>query len=374
MTAPSYQSQRGAEGVLEVGVAGTVTLDAPALDVAPLLAALAAGDVRRLCLVDAGIERWDSALLVFVRRLAAECAEHDVAVDRTRLPEGVGRLLTLGEAVPPSGGGPPRKPASLVARIGERTLASLAGAREVVTFVGDLVLATGRLLTGRPGFRRVDFFLLVQQCGAEALPIVMLISAIVGMILAFVGAVQLRQFGAGIYVADLVAIAMAREMGCLMTGIILSGRTGAAFAAQLGTMKVTEEVDALKTFGFAPMQFLVLPRVLALSLMMPLLCVFSDLVGIAGGGLVATLLLDLSPQSYVQNTLKALTLTHVALGVGKSVVFGVLIALFGCLRGIQCGSSASSVGDAATSAVVSSIVAIVVADGSFAIVTSLMGV
>ena len=238
--------------------------------------------------------------------------------------------------MPPVGGGP--RPASL-SRVGG-TLASLAGAREVVTFVGDLVLAIGRLITGRPGFRRSDFFLLVQQCGAEALPIVMLISAIVGMILAFVGAVQLRQFGAGIYVADLVAIAMAREMGCLMTGIILSGRTGAAFAAQLGTMKVTEEVDALKTFGFAPMQFLVLPRVLALSLMMPLLCVFSDLVGIAGGGLVATLLLDLSPQSYVQNTLAALTLTHVALGVGKSVVFGVLIALFGCLRGIQCGSSA----------------------------------
>lgn len=374
MAAPSYQSQRGAEGVLEVGVAGSVTLDAPALDVAPLLAALAAGDVRRLRVVDAGIEKWDSALLVFVRRLAAECAQRGVAVDRARLPEGVGRLLTLGEAVPPRGGGPPRKPASLVARVGEHTLAGLAGGREVVTFVGDLVLATARLLAGRPGFRRSDLLLLVQQCGAEALPIVTLISAIVGMILAFVGAVQLRQFGAGIYVADLVAIAMAREMGCLMTGIILSGRTGAAFAAQLGTMKVTEEVDALKTFGFAPMQFLVLPRVLALSLMMPLLCVFSDLVGIAGGGLVATLMLDVSPQVYFQRTLEALTLTHVALGVGKSALFGVLIALFGCLRGIQCGSSASAVGDAATSAVVSGIVAIVVADGSFAIVTSLMGV
>src|SRR5262249_52909553 len=182
----------------------------------------------------------------------------------------------------------------------------------------------------------------------DALPIVTLISGIVGMILAFVGAVQLRQFGAGIYVADLVAIAMAREMGCLMTGIILSGRTGAAFAAQLGTMKVTEEIDALKTFGFAPMRFLVLPRVLALSLMMPLLCVFSDLVGIACGGLVATLMLDLSARTYVQNTMHALTLTHVALGVGKSAIFGVLIALFGCLRGIQSGSSASAGGHAAT--------------------------
>src|SRR5262249_33897937 len=160
----------------------------------------------------------------------------------------------------------------------------------------------------RPGFRGSDFLLVLQQCGADALPIVTLISAIVGMILAFVGAVQLRQFGAGVYVADLVAIAMAREMGCLMTGIILSGRTGAAFAAQLGTMKVTEEVDALRTFGFAPMQFLVLPRVLALSLMMPLLCIYSDLVGLVAGGVVGTTTLDLSPRSYVQNTLHALTM------------------------------------------------------------------
>jgi phospholipid/cholesterol/gamma-HCH transport system permease protein len=262
----------------------------------------------------------------------------------------------------------------LVTRIGERTIAAAASAREVVRFLGEVVLAALRLFSGRPGFRARDLFLLLQQCGAEALPIVTLISVIVGLILAFVGAVQLRQFGAGIYVADLVAIAMAREMGCLMTGIILAGRTGAAFAAQLGTMKVTEEVDALKTFGFAPIQFLVLPRVLALSLMMPLLCIYSDLIGIVGGGAVGTTMLDISARSWLQSTIHALSLTNVALGVGKSFVFGILVALFGCLRGIQCGSSASAVGDAATSAVVSGIVAIVVADGLFAVVTSLFGI
>jgi phospholipid/cholesterol/gamma-HCH transport system permease protein len=206
------------------------------------------------------------------------------------------------------------------------------------------------------------------------LPIVTLISFLVGVILAFVGAVQLKQFGAQIYVADLVGIAMIREMGAMMTGIIMAGRTGAAFAAQLGTMKVTQEIDAFTTMGFSPLEFLVLPRVIALILMMPLLCLYSDVVGVLGGAAVGIGMLDLSWTVYFRETTQAISLRDLFGGVFKSVAYGVLIALSGCLRGIQCGNSSSAVGDAATSAVVTAIVAIVAACGVFAVVFYVLGI
>jgi phospholipid/cholesterol/gamma-HCH transport system permease protein len=217
-------------------------------------------------------------------------------------------------------------------------------------------------------YRSSDLFLLIQQCGAQALPIVTLISFLVGAILAFVGAVQLRQFGAQLYVANLVGIAMTREMGAMMTAILMAGRTGAAFAAQLGTMKVTQEVDAFTTAGFSPLEFLVLPRVVALVLMMPLLCLYADFVGIAGGAAVGVGMLDLSWTTYFQQTASAVSLTDAAGGVFKSSFYGVLIALAGCLRGLQSGTSSAAVGDAATSAVVTGIVAVIVACGIFAVV------
>jgi phospholipid/cholesterol/gamma-HCH transport system permease protein len=182
------------------------------------------------------------------------------------------------------------------------------------------------------------------------------------------GAVQLRSFGAQVYVADLVAIAATREMGCLMTGVIMAGRTGAAFAAQLGTMRVNEEIDALVTMGIPPMDFLVLPRMLALVLMMPILTVYADLLAILGGGVVGVTVLGLGLVEYVDRTLHALSLTNVFLGIFKGSVFGVLVAVAGCLRGIQSGRSAAAVGLAATSAVVTAIVLIVVAEGLFAVV------
>jgi phospholipid/cholesterol/gamma-HCH transport system permease protein len=201
-----------------------------------------------------------------------------------------------------------------------------------------------------------------------------LISVLVGLILAFVGAVQLQQFGAQIFVADLVAIAMTREMGAMMAAIIMAGRTGAAFAAQLGTMQVNEEIDALKTLGISPIEFLVLPRMTALILMLPLLTIYADVLGIIGGAIVGILMLDLSPILYWNQTVQAVTLNDVLLGVGKSAVFGVLIALSGCLRGIQSGRSASAVGVAATSAVVTAIVLIVVFDGIFAVIANVLGI
>ncbi|HUC98250.1 MAG TPA: ABC transporter permease [Candidatus Polarisedimenticolaceae bacterium] len=318
---------------------------------------------------------WDTSVLTFLVEVSELCRARAINMDRTGLPAGVRRLLELAEAVPEKKGA--RKEAAearFLERVGTNVVGCGTSLGEMLAFLGDMTLTLFRLFRMKVRFRAVDLLLLIQQSGAQALPIVTLISFLVGVILAFVGAVQLKQFGAQIYVADLVGIAMIREMGAMMTGIIMAGRTGAAFAAQLGTMKVTQELDAFTTMGFSPLEFLVLPRVLALILMMPLLCLYSDFVGVLGGATVGLGMLDLSWTVYMRQTANAITLTDVFGGVFKSSVYGILIALSGCLRGIQCGNSSSAVGDAATSAVVTGIVAIVVACGTFAVVFYVLGI
>jgi phospholipid/cholesterol/gamma-HCH transport system permease protein len=262
----------------------------------------------------------------------------------------------------------------LLAWVGDRAIGAWRQNVEMTAFLGEAAVACGRLLTGRARFRRTDLFTIMRDCGSRALPIVSLISVLVGLILAFVGAVQLQMFGAEIYVASLVGIATVRVMGAIMTGIIMAGRTGAAFAAQLGTMQVNEEIDALKTMGFSPFEFLVLPRLLALSLMMPLLCLYADLMGILGGLFVGVFMLDLNVMEYVNMTQASVRLKDFWVGLFHSCVFGVLVALAGCLRGMQCGRSASAVGDAATSAVVSGIVSIVVATGIITLLCNVLGI
>jgi phospholipid/cholesterol/gamma-HCH transport system permease protein len=259
-------------------------------------------------------------------------------------------------------------------RVGNVTIEYGRAAGEAMAFVGDLSITAAKFVLRRARFRTVDLFENLQDCGAKAVGIVTLISFLVGVILAFMGAVQLQQFGASIYVADLVGIGMLREMGAMMTAIIMSGRTGAAFAAQLGTMKVTQETDALTTMGISPLEFLVLPRVIALVLMMPLLCLYSDFMGILGGAFVGVAMLGLSLTSYLRETISALSLTNLFIGLVKATVYGGLIAMAGCLKGFQCGGSSSAVGDAATRAVVSSIVLVVVACGVFAFITNLLGI
>ncbi len=244
----------------------------------------------------------------------------------------------------------------------------VAGIADFLEFFGEISIALGRFLRGKARFRGVDLATAIQDCGVKAFGIVSLISFLVGVILAFMGAVQLEQFGAAIYVADLVGIGMVRDMGAMMTAIIMAGRTGAAFAAQLGTMKVTQEIDALTTMGVSPIEFLVLPRVIALLIMMPLLCIYSDFVGILGGAAVGAGMLGITMNSFLQETIHALTLGGVIGGVVKATVYGVIVAVAGCLRGIQCGNSSSAVGDAATAAVVTGIVYIVVACGIFAVI------
>jgi phospholipid/cholesterol/gamma-HCH transport system permease protein len=318
---------------------------------------------------------WDTSVLTFLVEVSELCRARAINMDRTGLPAGVRRLLELAEAVPEKKGARKEEARSpFFERVGNSAVGVGLSLTEMLRFLGEMTVTFFCLFRMKARFRTVDLLLLIQQAGAHALPIVTLISFLVGVILAFVGAVQLKQFGAQIYVADLVGIAMIREMGAMMTGIIMAGRTGAAFAAQLGTMKVTQELDAFTTMGFSPLEFLVLPRVLALILMMPLLCLYSDFVGVLGGATVGLGMLDLSWTVYMRQTANAITLTDVFGGVFKSSVYGILIALSGCLRGMQCGNSSSAVGDAATSAVVTGIVAIVVACGTFAVVFYVLGI
>ena len=249
-----------------------------------------------------------------------------------------------------------------------------APAQNLLAFLGDTVIAVQRLLRGKAQYRRTDLGLIMQAVSAQALPIVSLICFLVGLILAFIGAIQLQLFGAQIYVADLVGIAMVRLMAAIMTGIVMAGRTGGAFAAQLGTMQVNQEIDALKTLGISPMEFLVLPRILALVLMMPVLCVYADIMGIIGGMIVGVGMLNLGLVEYLHQTQASLSLSYFWIGLLYSAVFGVLIALSGCLRGMQCGRSASAVGDATTPAVVTSIVAIVVATAIITFARNVIGI
>jgi phospholipid/cholesterol/gamma-HCH transport system permease protein len=332
-------------------------------------------EVQRLTFNTEGLKDWDSTLLTFLMELMDGCSPLALEVDRSGLPQGVQKLLVLATAVPEKKEARyARTRQFFLTRVGEETLRFLDGLSEMLGFVGESFLAFLRLLRGKSRFRRRDFFIILQDCGAHALPIVSLISLLVGLIFAFVGAVQLVMFGAQIYVASLVAIAMVRVMGAVMVGIVMAGRTGAAFAAHLGTMQVNEEIDALNTLGISPIEFLVLPRMLALALMMPLLCVYADLVGILGGFIVGVGMLDLNVIEYYQQTKASVSLTDFWIGLFHSFVFGLLVALAGCLRGMQCGRSAAAVGHATTSAVVTGIVSIIVATALITVICNVLGI
>ena len=333
-----------------------------------------AGQKVRQIAFDAGdLKGWDSGLLTFLIRVMDLCSAADIAVEKDGLPKGVQRLLSLATAVPERKGA--RREAeriSFVEKVGDSAIAFWRSILEMLEFIGEASVAFVRVFTGKAKFRPSDLFLTIQECGAQALPIVSLISLLVGLILAFIGAIQLKIFGAQIYVASLVGIGMVRALAAVMTGIIMAGRTGAAFAAQLGTMQVNEEIDALKTLGVSPMEFLVLPRMLALFFMMPLLSLYADLMGVLGGLIIGISMLDLNFMEYFIKTRESVSMNDLWVGVFSAAVFGVLVALAGCMRGMQCGRSASAVGEATTSAVVTSIVSIVVAMALITVVCNVL--
>lgn len=376
MTPSELKVDRTSDGALLLHLAGDWKLGnaIPAPDGA--LVGLTTGEkAQRLAFETGKLERWDSGLLIFLAKLFDICRRDGIAIDQSGLPSGVRKLMALASPENQRSGvarGGERPP--FLERVADMALGQVNGMKEVLAFIGEATVAFIRMLRGKADFRRFDLMITIQETGAQALPIVTLISLLVGMILAFVAAIQLKLFGAQIYVADVVGVGMVRVMGAIMTGIIMSGRTGAAFAAQLGTMQVNEEIDALETLGFSPAEFLVLPRMLALMLMMPLLCVYSDLMGVLGGMIVGVGMLDLGVIEYVNQTKAALNLTHFLVGLFHSFVFGILVAVAGCLRGIQCERSASAVGYAATSAVVTGIVSIVVATAIITFSCQVLGI
>ena len=373
---PMLAIEQPTDDTLTLRLTGTWQLDQPLPALGEVRGTLSTdATLRKLTFNTQGLNQWDSGLMTFLLKVVHLAQVKHVQVDFSGLPEGARSLLRLSTAVAQ------RKDAaktavreSILTRIGGWSLEVNRSVKVWLAFIGDAVVAVFKLITGRANFRFSDLLLVIQECGAEALPIVTLISILIGLILAFVGAVQLALFGAQIYVANLVAIAMLREMGAMMTGIIMAGRTGAAFAAQLGTMQVNEEIDALQTLGIQPMEFLVLPRMVALVLMMPLLCIYADLLGIIGGAIVGVGAFDVTLVQYFEQSRSSMQLNHFLIGIGKSVVFGAVIALSGCLRGMQCGRSATAVGYAATSAVVTAIVAIIALDGLFAVMTNALGI
>jgi phospholipid/cholesterol/gamma-HCH transport system permease protein len=362
-------------GDLQIDLSGTWTIGEPIPDATELEAQLQAGKVTCVTFSAAEVSEWSSPLVSFLLRCHEVCSGRDVELELATLPDGLQRLLQLSIAVPEKKDArrPERKKSTLYV-IGEETIKFCRSGYELLQFIGESAIAFGNLLRGRARLRWSDVTLTMQECGPEALPIVALINLLTGMIIGFVGAINLEKFGAAIFVADGVAIGMVREMGCLMTAIIVAGRTGASFAAELGTMKVNEEIDAFKTFGFSSIEYLVLPRMVALAVMMPVLCVFADLFGILGGMLVGVPILNLSLMEYVNQTVNAFTAVDFFIGVIKGSVFGVLIALTGCLNGINCGDNAAAVGVATTSAVVSGITSIIIADALFAVVFHILGV
>jgi phospholipid/cholesterol/gamma-HCH transport system permease protein len=253
------------------------------------------------------------------------------------------------------------------------SLATLLPIRPVA-FFGRVLIATGATLAGRWRFRAPDFARVLADSSSNALPIVLVVNFLVGAILAFVGAVQLLQFGAGIFVADLVAIAMVRELAAVITAVVMAGRTGAAFAAELATMRANEEIDALEVLGVDAVEFLVQPRVIALTLMMPLMFVYACVAGLAGGLLVGVSMLDLAPATYVARTIDALSLVHFGLGISKALVFGTLLAVVGCWCGLNAARNAAGVGEATTRAVVASILGVVIINALFALCANALGI
>jgi phospholipid/cholesterol/gamma-HCH transport system permease protein len=318
--------------------------------------------------------KWDSGLISFLLKLVRECEGKNITVLKEGLPPETQKLLLLALKVHKKNIPIQKKHDSFLERSGDRVLRIDESLRSGLDFLGDIAVSFGRLVRGKSYFRWDDFMLIVQRCGVDALLLVSLISLLVGMILAFVGSIQLKMFGAQIFISDIVGIAMVRVLSAVMTGIIMAGRIGASFAAELGMMQTNEEIDAFKTWGISPVEFLVVPRILALVIMMPILTIYADLMGILGGYVISVGLLHLNGAEYLSRTQGAVKLSYVWVGLVHSLVFGVIVAVSGCMRGIKCERNAYGVGTATTSAVVTGITGIVIATAVITFICQILGV
>jgi len=332
-------------------------------------------DIKQVNINMNRVSQWNSALLTSILALQKCCQNYHVLLNTAQLPPEMIRLIDLSTKVPrhdvddhiP-------KNTSFLYNVGTNVISAVHNLGDVLAFLTNSSLAFFSVLRGKAVYRSSDTWLVMQQTGAEAMPIVSLLNFLVGAILGYIGAMQLEKFGAEIFIGDMVGVAMTREIAALITAIIMAGRSGAAFAAQLGTMKVNEEIDALRSMGISPMEFLVLPRMIGMMLMMPLLAVYANFMGIFGGALVAYSMLNISLEQYLGVVIKSVGLNDVAAGLFMSVVFGVIVAVVGCQKGLSCGKSAEAVGKSTTSAVVTSTVIIFICAAVLTVIYGALGI
>jgi phospholipid/cholesterol/gamma-HCH transport system permease protein len=317
----------------------------------------------------AGVDYLDSAGALGLIELESQARNRAITCELVNLSDKARGILSLID--PQSLTLPPlltdRQTGNLLERLGDETLRIINDFKEVLIFLGELLGALTYALLHPWKVRWQDVLFYMKRAGVDGLPIIGLISLLLGLILAFMSSLQLKQFGANIYVASLLAIAIVKELGPIMTAILVAGRSGSSFAAEIGTMMVNEEVDALTTMGFTPVRFLAVPKVLAAMIVVPLLTIYADLFGILGGVIVGVMGLDLTVYTYLKETQRSLTLVDIITSLIKSGVFAVLIAGIGCQRGFEVRGGAEAVGSATTSAVVAAIFLIILTDSAFAL-------
>ena len=329
--------------------------------------------VKNIVVDGQNIKKWDSSLLLILFELSRIAQKRRIGLKTKSLPDGLNRMLNLALAVKPHTDIIRSEKSGFLERLGSNGWEIYQTVIKGLKFVSESFGSLSQFAKGRAVMRKVDFLFALEDCGPKAVGIVSLISFMVGLILAFVGAIQLKTFGAQIYVASLVTIGMTRIMGAIMVGVIMAGRTGASFAATLGTMQVNEEIDALKTMGIPTTDFLILPRLSALAITMPFLTILADFAGILGGAFVGIVLLDISAGEYWKYAWDAWSMTNFWVGVFHGFVFGFIIALCGCYYGVNSGRNADGVGVATTRAVVSSIVWMIVATGIITVIFERLG-
>ena len=368
---PGYElTQREEGGALALYLRGRITLgDAESLFVR--LNDAAAGKNSAFVRIDLdGVSYMDGAGVLTLLRLEDSIREKGVSFTLVRVPEEIRGVMGLidREGLTRSPLRAESGPIGIVEGLGSASVRIWKDFVAMLAFLGDLVAAVIHLLRHPREVRWEDVFFYVRRVGAEGLPIVGLISILIGLIIAFMSSLQLKQFGANVYVASLVAVAIVRELGPIMTAILVAGRSASAFAAEIGTMRVNDEVDALVTMGFDPIRFLVVPKLIATVIVLPLLTLYADLFGILGGMIVGVAGLDLTAYTYLQASRRSITVFFLNASLVKAAVFACIVAWIGCQRGFQVRGGVEEVGAATTSAVVTAILLIVVVDSVFAVV------